>query len=107
MQIKSRTELKTVYDITNDGLIADELGELRAHIKELQDAQRGLEDILKAGGVTEAVGTKYRVAITYGAERKTVAWKTIAAKLNPSRQLVAGNTSTTVYDRVTVSAHKK
>lgn len=87
--------------------IADQLGALRAQIRDLQSEQKKLEGYLKSAHITEANGRLFRVAIAYDAERKTVGWKTIAEKLEPSRQLITANTTVSVYDRVTVSAHKK
>ena len=107
MQHISKYAHKAVYDISSAGVIADELGKLRAQIKQLKDAQATLEEILKSNGTGTATGKDYFVTITYGAQRKTVDWKTIAAKLEPSRQLVAAHTKTVTYDRVNVTAHHK
>lgn len=95
------------YNITTDGDIADQIGDLRAEIKKLRDAEEFLVDLLKEKHIETAIGERYRVAVTYGAERKVVAWKAIAEKLQPSYQLVTANTSVSVYDRVNVSAQSK
>ena len=87
--------------------IADKLGKLRSEIKSLTDQQKRLEDILKDDGVVTVDGEQYRVAISYGIIAKRVDWKNVAAKLNPSHQLVTGNTRTSMFDRVSVSALSK
>lgn len=87
--------------------IADKLGKLRSEIKSLTDQQKRLESILKDDGVISIDGEQYRVAISYGVVAKRVDWKTVAAKLKPSHQLVTGNTSVSVFDRVSVSALNK
>lgn len=96
-----------LYNVTSVSEMADELGSLRAEIETLQAAAKGLEDILKASNVVEAKGSLFRVSISYGVETKSVAWKKIAEKFNPSRQLVTANTKVSVSDRVRVTAMKK
>ena len=106
MQYKSRQDLRT-YSVTTESEIVDQIGALRAEIAELKQAEEFMVELLKAKGKDLYLGERYRVAITYGAERKTVQWKTIAERLEPSVQLITANTKTSVYDRVNVSAHKR
>ena len=103
----SAIETPRIYDITNDGAIADELGRLRADIKRLQTAQKFLENLLKEKGVTEVDGELYRVAVSYGIETERVNWRKVAEKVGFSHQLRTAHTTVGVSDRVTVSALTK
>ena len=95
------------FNATTDAEIADELGSLRAEIDQLRKAATFLEDLLKHKHVTEAEGDLFRVKISYDIETRRVNWKDVAAKLNPSRQLVQAHTSVTTSDRVLVTAKRK
>jgi hypothetical protein len=95
------------FDATDDGAVADELGKLRAEIDTLRNSAEFLEGLLKHKGVTEAESALFRVRITYGIETKRVSWKDVAAKLNPSRQLVQAHTRISTSDRVLVTAKRK
>jgi hypothetical protein len=87
--------------------IADQIGALRAVIKQEQDRLKQLEAILKDEGVITADGDLYRVAISYDVQRSTTNWKKIAERFNPSRQIISGNTTASFHDRVNVSALPK
>ena len=100
-------ETSEFYDVSNDQTVADELGKLRAKIKEMQNAAKFLEDMLKAKRVTAVDGSMYRVTISYDIETTRVNWGKVAAKLNPSHQLIAAHTKRTTSDRVNVSALTK
>ena len=93
--------------MSNIQTIADQIGDLRAQLKVLKDQESKLVELLKAEHVELAEGNNYRVAITYGAERKVIGWKNIAEQCKPSYQLVAAHTTVSVYDSVRVSAHSK
>ena len=95
------------FDATDDGAVADELGKLRAEIDALKNSAEFLEDLLKHKGVTEAEGALFRVRISYDIETKRVSWKDVAAKLNPSRQLIQAHTRVSTSDRVLVTAKRK
>ena len=95
------------FDATDDGAVADELGKLRAEIDTLKNSAEFLEGLLKHKGVTEAEGALFRVRISYDIETKRVSWKDVAAKLNPSRQLVQAHTKVSTSDRVLVTAKRK
>jgi len=86
---------------------ADQLGALRAQIKELQDEAKAIENVLKDKGIREMDGKQYRVAVSYGVSRTSTNWKKIAERFDPSRQVIVGNTNTSYHDRVTVSALPK
>lgn len=87
--------------------LADELGALRAEIRELQSAAKAIEDRIKESGAEVVDGAHYRVTVSYAVKTARVDWKAVAAKLNPSRQLTTAHTTVTVSDRLRVSAHKK
>jgi hypothetical protein len=95
------------FNATTDAEIADELGALRAEIDELRKAATFLEDLLKHKHVEEAEGALFRVKISYDVRTKKVNWKEVAAKLEPSRQLIQAHTSISTSDRVLVTAKKK
>ena len=95
------------FDATDDGAVADELGKLRAEIDTLRNSAEFLEGLLKHKGVTEAEGALFRVRISYDVETRRVNWKDVAAKLNPSRQLVQAHTRVSTSDRVLVTAKRK
>lgn len=86
---------------------ADDLGYLRGRIASLQEEARDIEKLLKGYGIEELDGTHYRVTISYGVTTRRVDWKTVAAKLEPSHQLVAAHTRLTQADRVRVTALRK
>ena len=89
-----------------DESFADALGELRAEIKTLQDQSKGLEDFLKASGKSEIDGKLFHVSVVRS-EVTRIDWKKVAAKLEPSHQLVSAHTSFADRVAVKVSAHKK
>ena len=95
------------FDATDDGAVADQLGALRAEIDTLKKAAEFLEGLLKHQRVVEAEGALFRVRITYDIQTQRVSWKDVAAKLNPSRQLVQAHTKVSVSDRVLVTAKRK
>jgi len=99
------SEIKLV-DVTTPGDVVDSLGAVRAEIKHLQDQARFLEDILKNSGESVVDGQRYHAAISHTL-RSIVDWKGIAARLNPSRQLVTAHTKQSESVAVRVTAHKK
>ncbi len=84
----------------------DELGELRAALQPLINAQKELEKDVKADGRTEINGSKYRATVSFS-ERATVAWKKIAEKLGASKQIIIGNTSKSKVTSLRVTALPK
>jgi len=85
---------------------ADELGDLRAALKPLLEAQASLETDLKKSGREEVNGDRYRVTISVF-DRATVAWKKIAEKLGASKQMIVGNTSNVTVTKLNVTALPK
>ena len=94
-------------DVSTPADVADALGTARAELKDAQDRVKFLESLLKAGDADLVEGRLFRVKIARDVEQSRVDWKAVAAKLNPSRQLVTAHTSVSVFDRLTVSALAK
>ena len=79
---------------TNITAVIDRLGSVKGAIADLKAEEDALKDILIDAGIDAAEGNLYRVAITRNDGRTTVDWRSIAAKFEPSRQLVTANTTT-------------
>lgn len=71
--------------------VVDQLGAIKAQQAALKRIADDLIDTLVESGNTEIDGAAYRATISF-ANVECIDWKTIAAKLNPSRQLIVGNT---------------
>lgn len=72
--------------------MVDRCAELRRQVDELTAEKRALEAELVATGLDRIDGTLHSVSISRSAGRETVDWKAIAAKLEPSRQLITAYT---------------
>ncbi len=106
IQDLSASELNHETTIEVAAYYADQLGSLRAQIKVLQDKAKEAEGFLKESELASADGLRYHVAVVR-ADRKSVDWKAICAKLDPSYQLVSAYTRVKPTVSVRVSAHKK
>lgn len=85
----------------------DRLALIKAQVAELTAEEKALKESLIASGLAAIEGTAHRAAVSQCAGRVIVDWETIAAKFNPSRQLIAAHTSTGApYSVVRVSARK-
>lgn len=84
----------------------DRLGALRSQIADLQDEVKRAEAALQAKGPGVYEGAEYRASVSVF-ERDSVAWKKIAEKFEPSRQMVQAYTTTSQVSVVKVSARKK
>jgi len=82
--------------------IADQLGIVRARISELQADEKALKAEIVAIG--HAVDGELFRAVPITAERTTVSWKQVAAKLNPSRQLITAYSKVATVVSVKVTA---
>jgi len=82
--------------------IADQLGIVRARIAELQQDEKALKAEIVAIG--HAVNGELFRAVPVVAERTTVSWKQVAAKFNPSRQLIAAYSKVATVTSVRVTA---
>lgn len=80
----------------NAMMMVDRLAALDAQLAALKVERDAIAEAfkIKAGGESaEFQGTEHLVTV-FTVERDTVDWKAIAAKLEPSRQLVTAHTST-------------
>ena len=85
----------------------DRIGQIKATIASLKVDQDALESMLVDSGLPVVEGAMYRAAISHCDGRATIDWQSIAAKFEPSRQLVAAHTKHGApYDMVRVSARK-
>ena len=85
--------------------VVDQLGAVKAQQAAAKRIADGLIKQLKDAGVTEQDGAIFRATIsTHDVE--SIDWEAIAKKLNPSRQLIAGNTSKAERTTVKVVARK-
>jgi len=85
----------------------DRLALIKAQIANLKREEDQLKDLLIDSGLESVEGQLHRAALSYCAGRELIDWKTIAAKLVPSRQLIAAHTSTgEPFYTVRVSARK-
>lgn len=89
--------------------LADQAGSLKASIRTMQDKLDDLngdiEEGLRALKITEIDGDLFRAVLVHREVEKTD-WKAVAAKLNPSHQLVSGNSKMVVTDFVQINARK-
>jgi hypothetical protein len=90
---------KTTYTI-------DTIGNLRAQIAELQAEIKGHEKALKSEGAGYYEGDLFAGTVSE-VDTNRVDWKAVAAKLNPSHQLVSAHTKQGTSVRLTVTARSK
>jgi len=72
--------------------LADRIGELDAMMKPMSDERAALAAQLKELGAGRYAGQLWSCTVSEST-RTSVDWKTIAERLNPSRQLVVAHTS--------------
>lgn len=80
--------------LTTAGQIADRIGALDAAMKPLEREREQLAAALKALGAGKYTGELWNATVSESI-RTSVDWKAVAAKLQPSRQLVTAHTSET------------
>ena len=79
--------------------LIDEAGAIDAEVKRLTAQLETIKAKVKAQGAGDFAGFAFAAKVTE-AERETVDWKTIAQKLEPSRQLIAAHTSRTIVTSI-------
>jgi hypothetical protein len=99
--------IKQFLNVSTDGDIADELGDLRAKAKEIADQMKFLEDLLKHKRVELAEGKKFRVRISYDIETHRIDWKSAAVALGADEEFLDDYSTVSTHDRVQVTAHPK
>ena len=87
--------------------LVDRLAAIKAQGAALALEETAIKAELVASGAASIDGTLHRVAVSQCAGRVTVDWAAVAAKFNPSHQLVTAHTSTGApFAVVRVSARK-
>ena len=85
----------------------DELGQLHAAIADMKRKADKIRTDLENAGLADIEGQLYRVNFAQCAGKTLTDWKTIAAKLKPSRQLIAAHTTTgEASTRMTIKARQ-
>ena len=92
----------------NSSTLADKLGNLRATIADLQAEAKAIELKFKSEPPQDFAfeGDLFRVTVSHG-ERTTTNWKEVAAKLEPSHQLVTAHSKTVPTITLRVNARLK
>ena len=85
--------------------LADELGSIRAQQADLKDREREIRNTLIESGIEVFEDDIFR-ALVVQSLRTTIDWKSVAAKLKPSRQLVTSHTSDKEVISIRVSARR-
>jgi hypothetical protein len=82
--------------------IVDTLAQIRADIADLKEREDTYKAALIAAGHRAIEGTAHRATISEPIYRVTIDWRTIAERLEPSRQLIAAHTTTAEEPTITV-----
>jgi hypothetical protein len=85
--------------------LADELGAVRAQLADLKDREREIRNTLIEAGVKTLEDNLFRVLVVESM-RTMIDWKSIAAKLKPSHQLVTAHTEDKEVISIRVSARR-
>lgn len=85
--------------------VVDELGRIRAQQGQLKDREAELRDIIKNANVPVALGERFE-AKRVESDRTSIDWKSVAEKLNPSRQLITAHTSVSHIVSIRTSVRK-
>ena len=72
----------------------DRLAVIKAQIAALAAEEKKLKTVLADSGLDVIEGTLHRAAVSHCAGRDSIDWAAIAARFNPSRQLIKAHTST-------------
>lgn len=85
----------------------DRLALIKAEVAALSAEEKEIKAALAASGLEVIEGTLHRAAVSLCSGRVITDWAAVAAKFNPSRQLVAAHTSSgEPYAVVRLSARK-
>ena len=85
--------------------LADELGAIRAQLADLKDREREIRNTLIEAGVKTLEDDIFR-ALVVESMRTMIDWKSVAAKLKPSHQLVTAHTTEKEVVSIRVSARR-
>ena len=85
--------------------LADELGFIRAQMADLKDREKDIRDIMIEAGVKTLEDDTFR-ALVVESIRTMIDWKSVAAKLRPSRQLVTAHTTEKEVISIRVNARR-
>ncbi len=85
--------------------LADELGSLPAQMADLKDRESDIREMFIEAGVHTLEDERFR-AVVVESLRTTVNWKAVAAKLEPSHQLVTAHTTEKEVISIRVNARR-
>lgn len=85
--------------------LADEYGEVKAELVKLEARKKQIVKHLEDAGIHEVEGDLFRVVLSLIPKSTGPDWKSIAAKLKPSRQLVRAHQMTTRKEHTRVSVY--
>jgi RNA-binding protein YlmH len=85
--------------------LADELGIIRAKMADLKDREVEIREVMIAAGISAFEDKKFR-AVVVESLRTMIDWKSVAAKLEPSHQLVSAHTTQKDVISIRVSARR-
>jgi hypothetical protein len=85
--------------------VVDQLGAIKAQLSALKKQEEALKAQLLESGYTEVDGSLFRATIST-CDVESVDWKSIAIKLEPSHQLISGNTTHASRTTIKVVARK-
>lgn len=85
----------------------DRLAVIKAQIAALAAEEKEIKAVLAESGQAVIEGTLHRAAVSQCAGRDSIDWAAIAARFNPSRQLITAHTTTGApFTVVRLSARK-
>lgn len=85
--------------------LADELGEIRAQLADLKNREAEIRDIFINAKVDTLEDEIFRAKVVHSM-RTSIDWKAVAAKLEPSRQLVTAHTTEKEVVSIRVNARR-
>ncbi len=85
--------------------LADELGNIRASLADLKDREGQIRKMFISAGIKALEDEQFR-AVVVESMRTQIDWRTIAEKLEPSRQLLTAHTTEKEVISIRVSARR-